>query len=86
MWSDEPRSLPDWIERGYQILSAEIVDVSREWLPCDRAREQLLAHEKFSNDPADAEYAIARLLNSRWLYEVDGSLRITDRDLKPGEF
>jgi|APHM01.1.fsa_nt_gi hypothetical protein len=85
MRSNEPRTLPDWIEQGYQILSAEIIDSSREGIPRDRAREQLLAHGEFPNDPADAEYAIDRLLNSKWLYEVDGSLRITDPDLKPNE-
>jgi hypothetical protein len=26
MFSDEPRSLPDWIERGYEILSSKITE------------------------------------------------------------
>jgi len=42
MWSNEPPSLPDWVERGHQILSAEIADASSEGLPRDRAREELL--------------------------------------------
>lgn len=86
MWSNEPRSLPDWVERGYQILSAEITDASSEGFPRDRAREELLAHGEFPDEPSDAEYAIDHLLNSGWLYEVDGSLRITDPNLKPDEF
>ena len=86
MWSNEPRSLPDWVERGYQILSAEITDASSEGLPRDRAREELLAHGEFPDEPSDAEYAIDHLLNSGCPYEVDGSLRITDPNLKPDEF
>lgn len=86
MWSNKPRSLPDWVERAYQILSVEIADAGSEGLPRDRAREELLAHGEFPDEPSDAEYAIDHLLNSGWLYEVDGSLRITDPNLKPDEF
>ena len=85
MWSNEPRSLPDWVERGYQILSAEIADASSEGLPRDRAREELLAHGVFPDEPSDAEYAIDYLLNSGWLYDVDGRLRITDPELERDE-
>jgi len=42
------------------------------------SHDLLLAYEAFPNEAADAEYAIERLLNSGWLYEVDGELRITD--------
>jgi len=46
----------------------------------DRAQNLLLADEEFPAEPADAEYAIERLLDSGWLYAVDGKLRITDPD------
>ncbi|WP_241658404.1 hypothetical protein [Halorubrum sp. BOL3-1] len=77
--------MADWVKRGYQILSVEIADASGEGLPCDRAREELLAHGKFLDEPSDTEYAVDHLLNSRWLYEADGSLRITDPELERNE-
>jgi hypothetical protein len=78
MFSNEPRSLPDWIERGYEILSTEITEGRHEeGLSRDRARDDLVAHEDFPDNPDDAEYAIDQLLNSGWLYEVAGNLRVT---------
>jgi len=78
MFSDEPRSLPDWIERGYEILSTEITEGGHEeGLSRSRARDDLVAHEDFPDNPDDAEYAIDQLLNSGWLYEVAGKLRVT---------
>ena len=79
MWSNEPRQLPEWLENAYEILLTESNscqgDISR-----DQAHGLLLAHAEFSDEPADAEYAIERLLSTGWLYEVDGELRITDSD------
>ena len=78
MFSNEPRSLPDWIERGYEILSTEITDGGyEEGLSRGRARDELVAHDDFPDNPDDAEYAIDQLLNSGWLYEVAGKLRVT---------
>jgi len=78
MFSDEPRSLPDWIERGYDILSTEITEGDHDkGIPCNRAREELVGHEDFPDNPDDADYAINQLLNSGWLYEVAGNLRVT---------
>lgn len=37
-----------------------------------------LAYDDFPDDPTDAEYTIERLLQTGWLYKVDGDLRITD--------
>ncbi|MDS0280379.1 hypothetical protein NDI85_21570 [Halomicroarcula sp. S1AR25-4] len=79
MWSNEPRSLPDWIEDAYQTLVSGTPDQQTD-LSHDQARDLLLADEDFPNEPADAEYAIERLLDSGWLYAVDGELRITDPD------
>jgi len=77
MWSNEPRSLPDWIEDAYQILVSEMPDQQTP-LSHDQAQDLLLAAEAFPDEPAATEYAIERLLDSGWLYAVDGELRITD--------
>jgi len=79
MWSNEPRSLPDWIEDAYQILVSEMPDQQTD-LSHDQAQNLLLGDDTFPDEPADAEYAIEWLLDSGWLYEVDGELRITDPD------
>ena len=79
MWNDESRSLPDWIEDGYEILVAEIQE-SDGGLSQAEAQNRLLDHDAFPAEPADAEYAIERLLDSGWLYEVDTSLRVTDSE------
>ena len=73
----EPRSLPDWIEQAYEILAAHIAD-SDEGLSRRRAREVLVGHDNFPNEMTDAIHAIDRLLNTGWLYEVHGELRVTD--------
>lgn len=85
MWSNEPRQLPEWLENAYEILLAEFTtdaesSPEREGLSRDQARGLLLADTAFSDESADAEYAIERLLSTGWLYEVDGELRITDED------
>jgi hypothetical protein len=77
MWSNEPRQLPEWLENAYEILLAES-NTRRGAISHDQAHGLLLAHTEFSDEPADAKYAIERLLSSGWLYEVDDELRITD--------
>ena len=79
MWSDEARSLSDWVEQGYEILSTEITEGDYDdGLPRESARDELIDHDGFPDDPNDADYAIDQLLNSGWLYEVAGKLRVTD--------
>jgi hypothetical protein len=79
MWTNEPRTLPDWIEDAYEILAPEIED-GEGGLSQEQAHDRLLTHDTFPSEPADAEYAVERLLDSGWFYEVDGSLRVTDPD------
>jgi hypothetical protein len=79
MWTNESRSLPDWIEDAYEILVSTAGGKEAE-LSRDQAHDLLLDHDAFTSEPADADYAIERLLDSGWLYEVDGSLRITYPD------
>ena len=77
MWSDDSRSVPDWIEEAYEIVVAH-AEESDEPLTRERAHETLLGHGDFPEETADAEYAIEQLLNYGWFYEVEGELRITD--------
>lgn len=77
MWPNESRSLPDWIEDAYQIIVSE-ASGQQTGLSKTQAQELLLAQEDFPNEPADAEYAIERLLDAGWLYTVNDELRITD--------
>lgn len=77
MWNTERRSLPAWIQDGYEILEPHI-DGRQEGITRDRAYEILLADDDFEDEPADAKYAVKRLLERGWLYEVDDELRITD--------
>jgi hypothetical protein len=77
MWANEPRSLPDWIEDAYEILASGTAE-RQEGMSRKQAHDRLLAHEAFPDEPADAEYAIERLLDSGWLYAVDNELCITD--------
>jgi hypothetical protein len=79
MWTNESRSLPDWIEDAYEILVSTAGGKEAE-LSRDQAHDLLLDHDAFTSEPADADYAIERLLDSGWLYEVDGSFRITHPD------
>lgn len=79
MWSDESRPMPEWIQRAYEILTSYTAETDMG-IPRAGAQELLVAHDDFSEDAADAEYAIERLLSRGWLYEVDGELRITDRN------
>jgi hypothetical protein len=71
--------MPEWIQRAYELLVSHTADAT-DGIPRTRAEELLVGHDDFSEDAADAEYAIDRLLSRGWLYEVDGELRITDRD------
>ena len=79
MRTNESRSLPDWIEDAYEILVPEIEE-REDGISQEQAYDRLLAHDSFPSEPADAEYAIERLLDFGWFYEVDGSLRVTDPD------
>jgi hypothetical protein len=71
--------MPEWIQRAYELLVSHTTETT-DGIPRTRAQELLVANEEFSEDATDADYAIDRLLSRGWLYEVDGELRITDRD------
>ncbi|ELY58518.1 hypothetical protein [Natronococcus jeotgali] len=78
----DPRPpLPDWITDAYAVLSARIVDSTAGGeVPAvdrDRAVAILRADEELALECADAEHALARLLERGYLYEVDTELRVT---------
>lgn len=77
MWKNDSGSLPGWIEDAYEILESLISEHERG-VSLDEALEVLSQQDQFSNNGTDARYAIDRLLESGWLYEVDGELRVTD--------
>lgn len=77
MGAKEPRSLPNWIKRAYEILSSHITK-SDNGLSRERARKTLVNHDDFPNERSDAIHAIDRLHHTGWLYEVNDELRVTD--------
>lgn len=77
MRNTESRSLPSWITGAYEELMDEIED-PQGGFQRDRARDLLLSHEDFEDEQADAEYALKRLLERGWFYEVDGKLFVTE--------
>lgn len=73
---DEP-SLPTWIREAYETLEAEYASDINELSRTD-AEEILLAEGGNIEAEADAVYAIDRLLDRGWLYEVNDQLRKTE--------
>ncbi|WP_324665806.1 hypothetical protein [Haloarcula sediminis] len=73
---DEP-SLPTWIRESYETLEAEYTSEIDELSHTD-AKAKLLAEDENIEEEADAVYAIDRLLDRGWLYEVNDRLRKTE--------
>jgi len=73
--TDQP-SLPAWIQTAYEAL-AEAYTSDTDELSRAAAQEVLLAEAEHIEDNGDATYALDRLLDRGWLYEVDGQLRKT---------
>ncbi len=62
---------------AYDDLAPHFEDRSDE-IPRQQARDLLVTESDAVDEPADAEYALDRLLKRGWLYDVDGMLRKTD--------
>ncbi|AGB37765.1 hypothetical protein [Natronococcus occultus] len=78
----DPRPpLPDWIMDAYGVLSARITEsADDEGAPAiarERAMRILCTDEELALERADADHALARLLERGYLYEVDTELRVT---------
>ena len=79
-------SLPDWILECYNCLRQQLCEqfdrsASRPvGIERSAAIELLLTTTDVTLEPDDAEYAIDRLLNRGYLYEVESELRLTEPD------
>jgi len=74
--TDQP-SLPQWIQNAYESLETAYASDTDE-LSREAVTEILLTETKQIETDADATYALNRLLERGWLYEVNGQLRKTD--------
>lgn len=83
--ADDPRPpLADWITDAYTVLSTHMTDEDtgsqRSPVPAidrDRAIELLRTSDSLAVESGDANYAITRLIERGYLYEVDTELRLT---------
>ncbi|GGM76981.1 hypothetical protein GCM10009017_28400 [Halarchaeum rubridurum] len=76
--SSDPRpSLPDWVQEAYEIL-VDAADSPESEFSYEEAYALLNESDTFSAEHSDSEYAVKRLLNRGYLYEADGTLRITE--------
>ncbi len=73
---DEP-SLPKWIREAYETLESQYMSENSDLSRTD-AEEMLLDEDENIEEEADAVYAINRLLDRGWLYEVNDQLRKTE--------
>ncbi|MFC4986340.1 hypothetical protein [Saliphagus infecundisoli] len=86
MYEDNRPPLPDWILDVYETVLEYVTDQhdsepsgepSIPTLPRDQLTRIVLASEP-EIEPQDVDYAVDRLLNRGYLYEVDDGLRVTD--------
>ncbi|WP_226006032.1 hypothetical protein [Natrinema salinisoli] len=81
----DPRPpLPDWVLEAYTVLTDAITEHDRgeshrqvQAIPRDDAIEVLLSTDELDLEPEDADYALTRLLDRGYFYEVDSELRVT---------
>lgn len=82
---DDPRPpLPEWVTDAYTVLSARMADGETGDSQCqvpaigrEKALDVLCQSDELALDPADADYAITRLLERGYFYAVDDELRVT---------
>ena len=73
MFRDDRPPLPDWILAVYRQLAGQI-RTRDGGLPMEEAKTLLITEE---SDQADVEYALQRLLDRGYLYQVEGELFVT---------
>jgi len=84
--TDSRPPLPDWILECYNYLRRHLCnrleagDTNRQGIERTEAIELLLATTDVALEPDDVEYAIERLLNRGYFYEVESELRLTEPD------
>ena len=72
----EPPSLPDWIQAAYASLEPHL-EAESDGIPRTEAQDILLADATVVEETSDATYALDRLLDRGWLYEVNAEVRKT---------
>lgn len=86
MFEDDPPSLSDWILAIYETILEYVTDQREsksggEPSTPTPSRDQLARIVLTSDlevEPQDVDYAVDRLLDRGYLYEVDDGLRATD--------
>lgn len=78
----DPRpSLPEWILDVHDVICTQSLDLGeREDVPSvprKQALDILLEANELTLELEDADYALTRLLERGYLYEVNGELRVT---------
>ncbi|UTF55843.1 hypothetical protein [Natronosalvus rutilus] len=81
--STDPRPpLSEWILDAYDVLCMHCLSSDdREDVPSiprEQALEILLRTDDLAFEPEDANYALTRLLERGYFYEVDDELRVTE--------
>ncbi|MFP9193739.1 hypothetical protein ACLI4Q_19165 [Natrialbaceae archaeon A-CW1-1] len=74
----DPRPpLPEWILECYAVLCEQEVDDDVSSFSREQIQETLLEAPTLELEPEDVNYALTRLLERGYLYEVDEKLRVT---------
>ncbi|MFC7215988.1 hypothetical protein ACFQO4_18110 [Saliphagus sp. GCM10025334] len=81
--STDPRSpLSEWILDVYDVLCTHSLNSDDQEdvqsIPREQALEVLLRTDELALEPEDANYALSRLLERGYFYEVDDELRVTE--------
>lgn len=76
MWNNNDSRLPDWVIDAYEAIEPHFAE--KNGLAHDEVLEIIVEDAETVDSPTDAEYAIERLLQRGWLYEVQDKLRKTD--------
>lgn len=77
MWDTDSHSLSSWVRDAYKSLEPQF-EGTPDGLPRSDAQSYLLAESAAVEEAGDAIYALDRLLDRGWLYEVDGTLFKTE--------
>jgi hypothetical protein len=81
--ADDPRPpLADWILDVYTVLSIHLTGVETadrrvSAISRDQAVQVLVTTDELALESEDADYALTRLLECGYFYEVDDELRVT---------
>ncbi len=80
--SDPRPPLPEWIIECYDHIRSKAVEAaqtadSAQSIEYETAIDTLLSDTELVADREDAEYALTRLLDRGYLYEVETQLRVT---------